>query len=77
VGQLVGKRANALGMRVLAFDPYMSPERVAAAGATKMDDLDALLSQSDVVSLHMVVTPETTRLFNAERFARFKPGRTW
>ena len=74
VGQLVGKRAAALGMRVLAFDPYQSAERVAAAGATRVDDLDAMLGQSDVVSLHMVVTPETTRMFNAERFARFKRG---
>jgi D-3-phosphoglycerate dehydrogenase len=74
VGQLVGKRAAALGMRVLAFDPYLSAERAALAGATKVDDLDEMLAQSDVVSLHMVVTPETTRMFNAERFARFKRG---
>jgi phosphoglycerate dehydrogenase-like enzyme len=74
VGQLVGQRANALGMRVLAFDPYLSAERVAAAGATKVDDLDSMLGDADVVSLHMVVTPETSRMFNAERFARFKRG---
>ncbi len=74
VGQLVGKRAAALGMRVLAYDPYLSAERAALAGATKIDDLDEMLGQSDVVSLHMVVTPETTGMFNAERFARFKRG---
>jgi len=74
VGQLVGKRARALGMRVLAFDPYLSVERVAAAGATRVDDLDTMLGDADVVSLHMVVTPETSRMFNAERFARFKRG---
>jgi D-3-phosphoglycerate dehydrogenase len=74
VGQLVGKRANALGMRVLAFDPYLSAERVAAAGATRVDDLDTMLGQADVVTIHMVVTPETARMFDAARFARFKPG---
>lgn len=74
VGQLVGKRAAALGMRVLAFDPYMSAARVMAAGATKVDDLDVMLAESDVVSLHMVVTPETARMFTADRFARFKRG---
>ena len=74
VGQLVGKRAAALGMRVLAYDPYLSAERAALAGATKVDDLDEMLGQCDVVSLHMVVTPETTGMFNAERFARFKRG---
>jgi D-3-phosphoglycerate dehydrogenase len=74
VGQLVGKRAAALGMRVLAYDPYLSAERAAAAGATRVDDLDAMLGEADVVSLHMVVTPETTRMFDAGRFAKFKRG---
>ena len=74
VGQLVGRRAAALGMRVLAYDPYLSAERAAAAGATKVDDLDAMLGECDAVSLHMVVTPETTRMFDAARFRKFKPG---
>ena len=74
VGQLVGRRAAALGMRVLAFDPYLSAEKVAAAGAEKAEDLDAMLAHCDVVSLHMVVTPQTARLFDAARFARMKRG---
>jgi phosphoglycerate dehydrogenase-like enzyme len=74
VGQLVGRRAAALGMRVLAYDPYQSADRVAAAGAQKVDDLEALLGASDVVSLHMVVTPQTRRMFDAARFAQMKPG---
>lgn len=74
VGQLVGRRAAALGMRVLAYDPYLSAEKASAAGATKVDDLDAMLAACDVVSLHMVVTPETARMFDAARFARFKRG---
>jgi len=74
VGQLVGRRAAALGMRVLAYDPYLAADRVAAAGATKVDDLDAMLAECDVVSLHMVVTPETRRMFDGARLARLKPG---
>jgi D-3-phosphoglycerate dehydrogenase / 2-oxoglutarate reductase len=74
VGRLVGKRAAALGMRVLAYDPFQPAEIVAAAGAEKVDELDALLATSDVVSLHMTVTPETRGLFDADRFARMKPG---
>jgi phosphoglycerate dehydrogenase-like enzyme len=74
VGQLVGRRAAALGMRVLAFDPFQSAERVAATGAEKIDDLDDLLAASDAVSLHMVVTPQTRGMFDAAKFARMKPG---
>jgi len=74
VGQLVGRRAAALGMRVLAYDPYQPAERISAAGAEKVDELDELLGRSDVVSLHMVVTPQTRQMFDAARFARMKPG---
>jgi phosphoglycerate dehydrogenase-like enzyme len=74
VGQLVGRRAAALGMRVLAFDPFQPAERIAATGAEKVDELDDLLAAADVVSLHMVVTPQTRNMFDAARFARMKPG---
>jgi phosphoglycerate dehydrogenase-like enzyme len=74
VGQLVGRRAAALGMRVLAYDPFQPAERIAATGAQKVDDLDEMLAASDVVSLHMVVTPQTRGMFDANRFARMKPG---
>lgn len=74
VGQLVGSRAAALGMRVLAYDPYLSDGQCAAAGAEKREDLDAMLGESDVVSLHMVVTPETRRMIDAERLGQFKAG---
>ncbi|MBI4291718.1 MAG: phosphoglycerate dehydrogenase [Betaproteobacteria bacterium] len=74
IGQLVGRRAGALGMRVIAYDPFQSDETVAAAGAERVAQLDDLLAASDVVSLHMSVTAETRRLFNAERFSRMKPG---
>lgn len=74
VGRLVGQRAAALGMRVLAYDPFQTAEVIKAAGAEQVHDLDALLEMSDVVSLHMTVTPQTRRFFHAGRFARMRPG---
>jgi D-3-phosphoglycerate dehydrogenase len=65
VGRALRWRLEALGMRVLAHDPYQ-PD--AAAG------LDELLEASDVVSLHAAVTPETRGLIGAAQFARMRPG---
>ena len=82
VGQLVGRRAKALGMRVLAYDPYQPAERITAAGAESIEDLDTLLATADVISLHMVVTPQTRGMFDAagsdravRRHQRRKPPR--
>lgn len=65
VGQAVSWRLEALGMRVIATDPHTSD-------ATH--DLDDLLAEADVVSVHAAVTPETVGLFSAQRFARMRPG---
>lgn len=65
VGRAVSWRLAGLGMRVITTDPY-------AADATHA--LDDLLEEADVVSLHAAVTPETTGLVDAGRFARMKPG---
>jgi D-3-phosphoglycerate dehydrogenase / 2-oxoglutarate reductase len=66
VGRAVRWRLEALGMRVIAFDPY-APE------ATH-DSLDKLLADADVVSMHATVTPETVGMMGAERFAAMAPG---
>lgn len=73
VGSEVARRACALGMRVLAFDPYVTPERAAAAGA-ELAGLDQLLSASDFISLHTVATDETQGLLGARELALLKPG---
>lgn len=65
VGRALSWRLQSLGMRVITSDPY-------AADATH--GLDDLLAEADVVSLHAAVTPETTGLISAARFARMKPG---
>lgn len=59
-------------MKVLAYDPYVSAERAAEAGARKVE-LDELLSESDYVVIVCNLTPETHHLLNADRFARMKP----
>ena len=73
IGQEVACRAQAFGMNVIAFDPYLSPEAMADAGATPVG-LDALLAQSDVISLHAPASPETKHLINRERLARCRKG---
>ena len=73
VGSEVARRAVGLGMEVVAFDPYVSPER-AAQMQVKMVSFDDVLATSDFVSLHAPVTKETKKLLGAEEFAKFKKG---
>lgn len=64
---------NGLGMRVVAYDPYVTAEQAAQMGV-EVADLDTVISQSDFVSLHVPVTSETNRLMNAKRLAQMKRG---
>lgn len=66
VGHAAAWRFKGLGMRVLSYDPY-------AVDATH-HDLDAMLPECDVLSMHAAVTPETFSLMSAERFARLPEG---
>src|SRR5258708_5550759 len=70
----VGGRLPALGkaafnMRVVAYDPFLTAEQVAARGAEKVD-LDALLTQSDFVSVHCPLTKQNRKMMGAAQFAR-------
>lgn len=65
IGSRVVAIAQALGMRVLAFDPYTTPERASASGVELVPSLDELLPRAQVVSLHCPATPETHHLMNA------------
>lgn len=75
IGFLTALRARALGMNILAHDNYISPDAVAVAETrAELLGLDDLLAQSDFVSCHMPLTPETKHFFNYERFCRMKPS---
>lgn len=72
IGRAVVEKARCLGLRVLAFDPYLSPEPFALAGAERVT-LDDLIAHSDYISLHCPLTDETRNLIGAAQFARMKP----
>lgn len=72
IGGRVARYAQAFGMEVLAWSPRMTAERAAEHGA-RFVELDALLARSRIVSLHLVVTPQTRGLINAERLAQMRP----
>ncbi|MDI6870702.1 MAG: phosphoglycerate dehydrogenase [Bacillota bacterium] len=73
VGGQVAKRALAFGMRVLAYDPYLSAERAERAGV-EVAALDRIIAEADFITVHTPLTPETRHLFGEEEFARMKPG---
>lgn len=72
IGGLIADRLRAFGVRVVGFDPYVTPTR-AQQLQVELLSLDELLRQSDFVSVHMPKTPETTGMIGAEQFAIMKP----
>ena len=74
VGSLVATRAAGFGMRVIAFDPYVSAERAKEMGVEIMPSLEAVLVQSDFVSVHLPRTPETEGLLGEKELRMVKPG---
>lgn len=75
IGFLTAMRARAFGMSIIAHDDFISPDSpmVSECGA-KLVSLDELLAQTDVISVHIPHTPQTTRLFDYARFSAMKPG---
>ena len=73
IGALVAQRAMAFGMRLVAYDPYITDERARHMGIEKMT-LDELLAQSDFITIHLPKTKETTNLLNAESLKKCKVG---
>jgi phosphoglycerate dehydrogenase-like enzyme len=72
IGGRVAQVGRALGMNVITWSPRMTPERAAEHGATAVS-LEDLLASAQVVSLHLVPTPATRHLLNAERLALMRP----
>ncbi|MDQ2742967.1 MAG: D-glycerate dehydrogenase [Chloroflexota bacterium] len=72
IGQAVVKRSTGFDMQVLYFDPVPGNEEAAAKLGARKTDLDTLLSESDYVSVHAPLSPETHHLIGAPQFARMK-----
>jgi D-3-phosphoglycerate dehydrogenase len=73
VGALVAQRLNAFGMRVIAYDPYVSRDRAAQMGV-ELASLVEVLTRADVVTVHLPKTPETTGLIGERELAAMRPG---
>jgi glyoxylate reductase len=73
IGQALARRARGFGMRVLYTDAVSLPAEVEAETGAERRELDDLLAESDVVSIHTNLTPNTRHLFDAEAFKRMKP----
>ena len=73
IGAIVADRAIGLKMRVVAFDPFLSPERALDLGVEKVK-LDELLRRADVITLHTPLTDKTRNILSAENIGRTKPG---
>ena len=74
IGSMVARRAAAAyNMKVIAYDPYVTPEKARELGLTLCVRMDDVFSQADVISLHTPLTPETRRFVNAAMFRLMKP----
>ncbi|MBK9217572.1 MAG: phosphoglycerate dehydrogenase [Uliginosibacterium sp.] len=76
IGVLVANAANALGMKVIGFDPFVSIDAAwkLSHEVQKAASLDALIAESDYITIHVPATKDTKNLFNAERIGRMKKG---
>ena len=71
IGREVSKRAKAFGMEILAYDPYLDAEKIEAEGA-KACDLDTMLSECDILSIHLPVVDSTKGIVNKDWFSKMK-----
>ncbi len=73
IGSIVADRAQGLKMKVLAFDPFLTPERAVTLGVEKVE-LDELLARADFITLHTPLTEQTKNILSAAALAKTKPG---
>ncbi|MEO8925804.1 MAG: phosphoglycerate dehydrogenase, partial [Caulobacteraceae bacterium] len=73
IGSIVADRANGLKMKVIAYDPFLSPERAVEIGVEKVE-LDDLLARADIITLHTPLTDKTRDILSAGALARTRKG---
>ena len=73
IGSIVADRAKGLRMRVISYDPFLTPERANILGVKKVE-LDELLQQADIISLHVPMTEQTKNILNKKTFGKCKKG---
>ncbi len=74
VGAIVARGALGMGMRVLAYDPYVSEDRMRSMNVERAESTDEVLENADFVSLHVPRTPQTMGLVGEEALAKMKPA---
>ena len=74
IGTEFARRAMAFGMRVVAYDPYLSSSRARLLRVELVDTVEEAVNDADFISLHMPMTPETKHILSAERIAKLKRG---
>lgn len=74
IGLSVARRAQALEMKVLGYDPFLSPERAAEYGIEFYKDADEILKHCDYITVHTPMTPDTKNLINADRIRTMRKG---
>jgi D-3-phosphoglycerate dehydrogenase / 2-oxoglutarate reductase len=74
IGSELSRRAIAFGMRVIAYDPYLSATRARSLQVELVDELDDLVASADFISLHTPLTAETRHILDAVRLQKTKPG---
>src|SRR3954452_4596799 len=73
IGSIVADRAHGLKMKVVAYDPFLSPERAVELGVEKAE-LDELLARADFITLHTPLTDQTRGILSREALAKTRPG---
>jgi D-3-phosphoglycerate dehydrogenase len=74
VGTLVAQRANAFGMRLVAYDPYIAPNRAAQMGVDLVDTVEQVCARADFITIHLPKTPETQGIIGERELAAVRPG---
>ena len=74
IGQQVARRAAGLGMRVIAYDPFVSPERFRELGVERVERDQDVYAAADFLTLHLPLTDETRKSINADAFGKMRDG---